>query len=263
MESTNDDVRREAQRFFDTRRDPYRRCRCICIAHAGGSTAVFARWRQLLPDMTILPVRLPGRGARLEEPPYVDFESLLTHLLPAVAVNAGQQFTLFGHSLGAIIAYELAFRLERDHGMAPDWLFVAGARAPHSSRPRSARLQSSDYRLSDGDLTQRLAALGGIPPEVRDSPDVLQLALPAIRADLQLYHSYRPPQVLAERRVSCPITALGGLADQADVPRQSLEDWAACTHGPFAVHLLPGDHFFLHTHARAVTQLVARCMEAA
>ncbi len=240
--------------FFDLRR---RRLdaplRCICFPYAGGNGAAYTEWQALAQQrMDIIAAQMPGRGGRFNEACYVDFETLLGELLMDTLPLLDRPFILFGHSLGALIAYELGRRAHLVAGVAPEGLCVAAARAPHSMRPESAQLSSEDYKLDDASLAAKLGAFGGIPPELLTDTEVLRVTLRAVRADFRVYETYRPPVSLQARRLKWEIAAYGGTEDLGDVPVDSLLQWAECTAGAFEMHLLPGDHFFVARNARRI-----------
>jgi len=223
--------------------------RCFCFPHAGGGRGAFLGLRRLLhPKVDLLPLELPGREARFGEAPYVEFEALMQDLLVAVKPLADREFALLGHSLGALVAYELACRLQREYGIAPVHLLLSGTRPPHFPRPASATLSGEDHRLDDICLLERLRAFGGIPDEIAVEREMAGVALATVRTDLRIYESYRPPAGCQRYRVRCPITMFGGIGDLADVPEQSLREWAGYTLAGFRLHLLPGNHFFLYSH---------------
>ena len=157
------------------------------------------------------------------------------------------QAVLFGHSLGALICFELALRLRDKHGIEPGLLIVSGRGAPQI--PSNA---APTYNLPDRELINELQRLNGTPREVLDHPELMELMLPKIRADFQISETYnfvkKPP-------LNCPITVMGG-ADDQEVPRDSLEAWNEHTKGRFTLHVLPGDHFMIHSAEAAVVNLV-------
>lgn len=235
------------------------RVRCFCLPHAGGNGALFSEWTRLLEGrVEILAAHLPGRGKRFADPPHLTFPELMEDLERAAAALIDRDFGLFGHSLGGLIAHELAYRLETAHGYRPLHLFISGTRAPHSPRPASATLRDDAHTLSDQEFADRLCALGGIPQEYRDNQELMQFALPAVRADLRVLESYQPPACPQERRVSCPMTVFGGLGDLRDCPEESLREWSHYTSSRFNLRLVPGGHFFLDDNRRLLTQCLLR-----
>jgi surfactin synthase thioesterase subunit len=224
---------------------PRASARLYCFPHAGGSAGEYAAWADDLPDVEVAAIQLPGRGGRLEEPPLEDAAAVRAAVLAGVAFRA--PFALFGHSLGALLAYEVARGLEA-RGAGPACLVVSASRAPSTQR----RLAP----ISHLDAAALLAELAdGHDPSIREvlgDPEIQELVLPGLRADLRLAeqyaHAHGPP-------LRCPIIALGGDGD--DITRDDLVAWQAHAAGPFSVHLIPGGHFFTRTARDAVARLLA------
>ncbi|MGO9097878.1 MAG: thioesterase domain-containing protein [Bryobacteraceae bacterium] len=213
--------------------------RLFAFPHAGGGAAAFHRWRPALPaGVALWPVRLPGRESRISETPFERMEPLVEALGQAIEPLLGGPFAFYGHSLGAVIAFELARQLRRRNLPLPRCLFVSGARAP---RFRLNHLPPPEP--SDAELLEELRGLGGVPEQALENPEWRSAMLPALRADSALYRSYAYRE---EPPLECAIRAYGGLED-ARITRAHLEAWRRETSGSFAVAMLPGGHFFLHS----------------
>jgi medium-chain acyl-[acyl-carrier-protein] hydrolase len=174
---------------------------------------------------------------RLREPPYTDLTRLVDALADAIIDYIDRPFAFFGHSMGAIISFELARRLRR-RDLCPAHLFVSGCRAPHLPR-RSRRI----YDLPEEEIVEELRRLNGTPREVLNNPELLHLVMPVLRADFKVVQTYvytdEPP-------LDCRISAYGGLQD-VDIKSQDIEEWRRHTTSAFQKSLFPGDHFFLHS----------------
>jgi medium-chain acyl-[acyl-carrier-protein] hydrolase len=212
--------------------------RLFCFSYAGGTAAVFRSWPgRLSASIDVVPVELPGHGTRLREAPIARLDSLIAALAGAMYASIDIPFAFFGHSMGALISFELARYLRREYGQCPEHLFVSAHRAPQvPMQPAAAR-----SALSDEDLIKKLHELGGTPAEVLAQTELMRLVLPTIRADFQLCDSY---DYQPEAPLKCPITAFGGLHDRV-VSRAELEAWKAQSLSSFRLHMLPGNHFFL------------------
>ena len=235
------------------------RLRLFCLPYAGGSAQIYVRWRRLLPaGIEVRPLELPGRGSRFNEPPVGDVERLAADLTAAVVRelttggDAGR-FALLGYSYGSVLAFELARRLEHLHGLHAEHLMVAAIRAPVWPGPLVPVT-----RLSDERLRARLDALGGTPPELLADEDFMALMTPVLRADFGIADSY----LLRSGPIpSCPLTVFGGTEDRG-VSREALEAWRECTTGPFALHHLPGGHFFLRSAEDQLIDRISRTLGA-
>jgi medium-chain acyl-[acyl-carrier-protein] hydrolase len=241
-------ARRPADWLLPLRVSASREATLVCLAHAGGAASAFARWPAMLPPwIDVLAVQLPGRGARLNEPSRRQLEPLLDELGPELARRSSGPVALFGHSLGALLAFELARWLRRGGLAAPTRLLLAACRAPQRI-DRERRL----HQANDDQLLAELRRLGGTPEEVLRQPELMSLTLPALRADLEILERY---QLRDEPPLACPLTVFGGEADR--IPPDDLEAWRAHTTAPFARLTLPGGHFFLQDESSRRVLLAA------
>jgi medium-chain acyl-[acyl-carrier-protein] hydrolase len=183
----------------------------------------------------LCPVELPGRGARIDEAPFRRMDSLVDAVCDGLAPLLDIPFALFGHSMGAYVAYALARRLGPARG--PTHLFVSGAAAPNRA-PRHPPLHSRP----DHELVGALTALGGTPPAVLARDELVAALLPTLRADLMVAETFAAPRSAG---LSCPITAFAGASDTID--RRALHGWSAFTAGAFRLRIFPGDHFYVST----------------
>ncbi|MGK7915262.1 MAG: thioesterase II family protein [Prochloraceae cyanobacterium] len=218
--------------------NPQAQLRLFCFPFAGGSASVFRDWQASLPqNIQVCPIELPGRGSRLLESPLENISSLITGLITAIEPLLDLPFVLFGHSLGALISFELARYLRQEYGKVPLHLLVSGRQAPPIDD------LSPMHALSDADLIAELHRLDGTPKAVLESPEMLQLLLPMVRADLKIDETYK---YITSEPLSCAVSVFGGLAD----PETSLDDleaWRQQTQGEFSLQMFPGNHFFINT----------------
>jgi medium-chain acyl-[acyl-carrier-protein] hydrolase len=209
--------------------------RLLCLPHAGAGAASFTRWLGLFPPyIAAVRVQLPGREDAAAQPPVRRVRDAVAALLPQTAPLLDRPLALYGHSMGALLAYELAHTLT-EAGTPPAHLFVSGRRAPD-------RVAGSApiHRLPDQAFLAALQDMGG----TGGPPAFLRYALPLIRADLELSeeYDYRPRPGLP-----IPITAFYGTEDPI-VDRDDIENWRAHTAAAFTLHVMPGDHFFHQRH---------------
>jgi medium-chain acyl-[acyl-carrier-protein] hydrolase len=227
--------------------------RLFCFPYAGGSAQVFRKWQnQFLPDVSLSLAHLPGRAARVGEPPQKRLKPLVEALAEAIIPHLHPTFLFWGHSMGALISFELARELRRLDQRGPVALIVSGRGAPQLPDP-----DPPTFNLPEEEFVAELLRLKGTPKELLDSPDLKQFFLPIIRADFEAVetYEYEPGEPLA-----CPIHAYGGLQD-AGVPIASLKGWQQQTSGAFKARIFPGDHFFIHTSADLVPTLQRDVLE--
>lgn len=210
--------------------------RLVCLPGAGSAASMFHPWPALLPsEVEVCAVNVPGRGARLREAPITRMSLLADALAGALRREAPVPTVLFGHSLGGLIAYEVADRL-RD---SPETRLAALVVAAHKA-PRLGNAGPGRHLLPDRDLLRMLGELGGTPADALAEPTIRQMALSAVRADFELDHTYRfrerPP-------LEIPITVFGGHADPL-VSVGQLVEWRGHSTGEFRLRMLPGGHFF-------------------
>jgi medium-chain acyl-[acyl-carrier-protein] hydrolase len=232
------------------RPQPQAPLRLFCFPYAGGAASVYSKVLNGLPsEIEVCPVELPGRGSRLSEPPVNDLKRLVEIIAEELAPHLDQPFAFFGHSMGALLGFELARYLRRARRVEPVHLLVSAGRAP--------QVRTSEqviWELQDDQLVDKMRRLNGTPQAVLDNPELMALVLPIIRADLVAIDSYvyrdEPP-------LSCTITALGGLQDST-VTREELDPWREQTSEAFTLRMLPGDHFFLHSAQQTIREVLAR-----
>ncbi len=215
------------------------RLRLFCFPYAGGGATVFREWANYFPpSIEVCAIQLPGRESRWREPLFTHWEPLVQALAQALRPYFDRPFAFFGHSLGALIGFELARALARQNNLAPLHLFVAGHAAPQVPNTEPAI-----HQMPGPEFIQKLESLSGTPAEVLQNAELMELFLPVLRADFAINetYSYTPGQPL-----ECPISAFGGLQDKIFIPAD-LEGWRDQTRQVFTLRLLPGDHFFLHS----------------
>ncbi|MDH0896154.1 MULTISPECIES: alpha/beta fold hydrolase [unclassified Pseudomonas] len=221
----------------------------FCLPYSGASAMVYSRWRRSLPDwLEVRPVELPGRGARLGEPLQTDMHALARQLAGELAPRLGQPYALFGHSLGALLAFEIAHAL-RDRGCsAPLALLASGTAAP--TRREDYEKDYSQPK-SDVELVAELRDLQGTPEEVLANEELMGLTLPILRADFLMCGRYQYRQ---RPRLELPIHVLGGKEDKSSM--EQLLAWQDETATGFSLDMIAGGHFFIHEHESRVLKLI-------
>lgn len=224
--------------------------RLFCFPYAGGSAAIFRTWADSLPGfIEVCPVELPGRGARLREEPVPGFSRLIQLAASGLQAFINLPYAFFGHSLGALIAFELA-RYYRKQGMpGPVHFFASGHTAPDFPE-----VHPPIHQLPDAEFLAELRSLNGTPDAVIANQELMELLLPLLRADFALNETYVCD---AEAPLDLPFSVYGGLRDR-DVTRTSLEAWQKHTRSTFTLQMFNGDHFFIQQNQHTLLEMVAR-----
>ena len=224
------------------------RVQLVCLPYAGAGAAVYRGWQALLPDwIELITPELPGRGLRQAEPAVQDWSRLIDIVMASVCPRLRAPLALFGHSMGALIAYSLTLELAARGAPAPVMLIVSARRAPHLPPVRAPV-----HDLPDADFMGRLHELGGTPPEVLASPELMALFGPMLRADFALNDSFRPMPPL---RVACPLAVIGADEDSELTP-EALAAWREVAGGPFTLRRFDGSHFFLNADRAEVLRAI-------
>jgi len=189
-------------------------------------------------EIEVCAAQLPGRGSAIKETPFTDLSEMVSVIAEAIVPYLDLPLAFFGHSMGAMITFELARKLRETQNMQPAHLFISGRRAPQISKD-----DPITYNLPEPQLIKELQRLNGTPAEVLEHPELMQLMLPLLRADFSVVETYR---YRPGAPLDCPVTVFGGLQD-AEVSRPHLEAWGELTNAAFSLRMLPGDHFFLNT----------------
>lgn len=226
------------------------RLRLFCFPYAGSGASIFRLWPQGLPsEVEVCAVQLPGRENRLREPAFTRLVPLIQTLSQALLPHLYKPFAFFGHSMGALISFELARWLRSVNALQPVCLFVSGRAAP-----QLPDVYGPIHTLRDAVFLEEIRSLNGTPEKVLAHPELMRLMLPILRADFALCETYT---YAPNAPLDCFISAFGGL-DDPRVSRNHLQTWKDQTNTGFTLHMLPGDHFFLHTAASLLLQTLSR-----
>jgi medium-chain acyl-[acyl-carrier-protein] hydrolase len=230
--------------------NPRAALRLFCFPYAGGGALVYRNWGEILPrDIDVCAVQLPGRGNRLRESPFNRMTQVVEAVGREIVPLLDRPYALFGHSMGAIISFELARLLRRDGLSAPTHLFASGHKAP-----QIPKTEPFTYNLPQAEFIEELQRLNGTPKEVLDHPELMQIMIPLLRADFESIQTYSYKD---EPPLDCPITALDGLHDPG-MGRETLEPWREQTTAAFNLRMFPGDHFFLHAERASLLRVIAQ-----
>ncbi|WP_405981989.1 thioesterase II family protein [Streptomyces sp. NBC_00158] len=208
----------------------------VCLPFAGGGAGFYRAWpKHRLAGTSIVPLQLPGREERFGEQPHTDVQTAARDLVRSLEGRAEGRIALFGHSLGAVLAFEVARELEARGAVELCHLFVSGSPGPWTGRSERAT------GLGDDDFVEQVARFAGYRHPALDDPTLREVLLPTLRADTEMHEDYKPSSA---DPLMVPITALRG-TDDTLVSKEGAAQWAAATRGDFGYLELPGGHMYL------------------
>lgn len=231
---------------------PEAKVNLFCFPYAGGEAGLFRKWAGLFPpSISIIPVQLPGRGSRIQEPCLTSMTSIVEAVADGLNDYFDKPFAFFGHSMGGVISFELARLLRSGNLPTPIQLFISGRPAP-----QFGELMPLSYNLPLDQFIERLRELNGTPAQVFENKDLLDLIVPILRADFEACQTY---SYKAGSPAPCGITAFSGVDDK--ITREQMEGWKEHSSGFFDLRMLPGDHFFLHQEQKTIADVISRQMQ--
>lgn len=224
--------------------------RLFCFPYAGGSSLLFRRWRDTLPEnIEVCPVELPGRLSQMQTAPFTHLEPLVNAIAISVLPYLDKPFAFFGHSMGGLVSFELARLLRAKYNFQPIYLFISGRRAPQIHRTTAPI-----HALPQPEFLAQLRSFNGTPTAVLENAELMQILVPILRADFAVLENYT---YIDEPPLDCAIAVFGGLEDK-EVSHKELEAWREQTTNTFQLQMFPGDHFFLHSAQHLLLQSIAQ-----
>jgi acyl transferase domain-containing protein/surfactin synthase thioesterase subunit len=230
--------------------NPQARFRLFCFPYAGAGASIFRSWSdELPPEIEVCPIQLPGRENRLGESAFTRLTPLIQTLVPLLHPYLDIPFAFFGHSMGALLSFELTREIRRQNWPCPVHLFVSASRAP-----QIPDFDTPLYRLPEAKFTEELRRLNSIPQKVLQDPKLMESFIPTLRSDLAVLETYF---YATQEQLNCPISAFGGTQD-SKVSLEQLSAWCEQTKSEFTLQMFPGDHFFLHINHQQLLQAIAQ-----
>jgi surfactin synthase thioesterase subunit len=248
------DMSSAGQWFQPVEASPDASVRLFMLPHAGSGAIIYRDWERLLPaDIAPQAVTLPGRHNRRDEETYEDWDPLLDALHEAVLDDLDERpFAFFGHCLGAQLAFRLAIRMEAEPGPSPTLVGMSGWSPEGFFQPTEEQ-----SRMPDAELIEWIKKLGSFPAEVYDNPEMLALVVPALRADLRVAAQY----VDDGAGTACPLVSYGGKSDPLQEHPDAMSHWAGRSPDYLGHSEYPGGHFYIDSHAEAVTTHFAQRLQ--
>ncbi|MBN2502333.1 MAG: thioesterase [Anaerolineales bacterium] len=236
-----------------TRTDAKSILRLFCFPYAGGSSTIFHRWGEHLPEwVEVIPAYLPGRGTRIREQAKENVSEIVQGIEPEIKVLIDTPIVLFGHSFGALVAFEIAHLLQ-SLGQSSALLVVSASRAAHLPPTRSPI-----HTLEQPDFIAELKQMGGTPDTILENAELMQLLLPTLRTDFKAAETYR---YTPGEKLSCPILALASPTDPY-VKISQVAAWEQLTSNTFQIEQIPGGHHFLETSRSEVLASLSAALKA-
>ena len=230
------------------------RLRLLCFPHAGSGPTTYHKWPATLPDgVEMWGIRLPGREIRLREPAHRQIDDMVADAAAALRPFLDRPFVIFGHSLGALLGYELVRHWRNEDGPQPHHLIVSGHRAPH--RPP---LQPKCHQAPDAAFLQRVRRLGGTQDKFFAMTELVEMMLPTLRADFAAWETYRYQE---DEILDLPITAFGS-TDDSEAQEIDIAAWRQHTNHDFNYQIFSGDHFYLQTNPEPLLKQIGGILQA-
>lgn len=221
----------------------------VCLPYAGAGASVYYSWQKSLPNVNVCSIQLPGREERIREQPYTQIDNLFDDLMQELKLIS-QDMVIFGHSMGAMIGYEMVKKLERE-GKSVSLLIVSANKPPH------LKSNLGEKQLTDENLIKLLYKFGGTPKEIISNRELLELYLPIFKTDLNLDRTYMPHNF---DKVHCPIIALGGSEDK-DISKAELLQWRNYTFNSFEHKMFSGGHLFIRSREKEVLTYINKVIQ--
>lgn len=217
---------------------------------------MFRTWpNYLCSKVEMYCIRLPGRESRLQEPAFTRMDALIEALIPHLLPNLDKPFTFFGHSMGALVSFEIARLLRQNYNLHPLHLFISARRSPQSVDPNGQRLLT--YTLPDSEFIASIQRFNGLPQLLLEDQELMNLFLPTLRADFAVLETY---EYVPEHPLKCGIDVFGGLQDLV-VTRSQLDGWKEQTSEGFCLQMFEGDHFFLNSNKVNLLHYMSQTLE--
>jgi medium-chain acyl-[acyl-carrier-protein] hydrolase len=230
--------------------DPQVKLRLFCFPFGGAGASFYRDWQPALPkSIEVCPVQPPGREERLSEKPFTNLAPLVAELGEILRPYLDRPFAFFGHSMGALISFELARYLRRLNQLMPAYLLISGRPAP-----QIPQTDPPTFDLPDPEFIEELRQIQGTPESVLQNLELMALFLPLLRADFELCQTYHYNHELP---LDCPFFVFGGLAD-SDISQESLVSWRTQTTRPIQLQMFPGDHFFILNAQQSVLHIISQ-----
>ncbi|PIK29241.1 putative thioesterase [Bacillus siamensis] len=220
----------------------------FCLPYAGGSEAIYYKWSQYLnQSIKLCPVALKGRGKRFNEPFYECLEEAIEDIFVSIKGKLKEnEYAIFGHSMGSLLAYELYYKIKRMGFRQPQHIFLSGHRSPDMKKKEII------YKLPNKQFKKKIIELGGTPEELLNNNELFDVFIPVLKSDLKMVETYEYKE--KKEKISCNISILNGVNDT--IALENLTSWKNHTDKSFRLYHFDGNHFFIHHNAEKIAALI-------
>ena len=226
----------------------------FCFPYAGGGSHIFYKWKAKIGNhVELIPVELTGRGKRFNEPLYKNVYEAVEDICAQIAPYLDSNFAFFGHSLGAMLSYEVARKLKQENSVEPLHLFFSGRGAPNIQRKN----RKEYHKLNDFDFKGKIKSMGGTPKEFFNNEELLNLYLPVLRNDFKLASEYI--QDRDSIKFDCPINVFVGKDEE--IESNEIDAWKYHTNNNCSVEYFNGGHFFINEEYEEMISIMNRVLE--
>lgn len=227
----------------------------FCLPYAGSSTTVYSRWKPYIQEhIELCPLELSGRGNRFKEPLYSDFEDAIEDMYNLLCNNLDtENYAIFGHSLGSLLAYELSYMLAERKKTSPKHIFVSGSHPPYTIRENR-----NLHKLPDDKFMEEVYKYGGTPRELLSNNKLLSIFLPILKCDYRVFETYNR-NTLRKHKLKSNITSFNGIEDK-NINREDIVFWKECISGSYEGHLFEGGHFFINNNIHKIVNIINRTL---
>ena len=227
----------------------------FCIPYAGGSEHVYSKWNKSFNNNIIVkPIKLKGRGSRFNEDFYNDiYESINDIYMQMKPYINTHEYAIFGHSMGALLTYELYYKILKEKNPIPKHLFFSGFRSPSIKKDNDI-----SYKMNDTVFLNMIANLGGLPKEFFENDELIELFLPILKNDFKLIEEYH--YLKKETKIKCDITILNGIFDKISYPEKIA--WRELCAKSCNLYDFKGDHFFINNCTKEVIKLIENTIQS-
>lgn len=227
------------------------RINLFCLPYAGGSRSAYYQYAKISPDnLSIVPIELPGRGARFSEPPLTDIHLMVNDVFKQIRRQLDHPYAIYGHSMGAILGYLLARKIEAERLNPPLHLFFTG-----SGGPSMLKKERKLFELERPALAKALKEMGGMPDDILNNDHHLDIFLPILRADFRAMETF---EYVQREKLNIPLSVITG--SEEGISLEKIEAWRKETIATVDIRKLPGNHFFIFEYGSAVIELIVNAL---